>query len=374
MGAQLGHKVSESKAEKWAKALSSCLLPGEEILALLKCNNLRPQTEAIAVTNFRLGGFASAGWSVEFPYSHAFTMEPDAKKETVLVTVASPDSLPQGSNTRRSDMLFKMVQREDHELLATTVSQAQAAFDPSLYQVADTRAAVVVSAAATRMDAAARGEWPAGTRLVGSTVSKKAALAIVRQCHAPEDAPWLILGAGTAGVLAAWQDRLAIIKTGAMTGLMAGSLGGERSATFHFVDITGIEYNSGLLNGVLEVLTPSYAGGRTKDFWGQGENDPWKQSNCLPLTKAEFNLVNSDINELRSRIAASKRPTVATQMPAPTSTPPVNGATAGGTASTVAASAGGIVAQLKELALLHEAGVLTDEEFTAAKHRIISEA
>jgi hypothetical protein len=353
MGAQLGRKVDEKKAGKWVSTLAASLLPGEEVLALLKCNNMRPQTEAIAVTNFRLGGVTTGGWSVEFPFIEPFTIMPDAKKETVLVTVTDQDKNPPASKTRRPEMLFKMVQKEDHQLLTTTASQALAAFDPAVYNAADTQVNAVATAESARAESAARGEWPTGTRVVGSAVSKKAALAIVRQCHNPTETPWLIVGSGTAGVLAAWDDRLAIIKTGAMTSMLAGSLGGERAATFHFVDITGIEYNSGMLNGVLEVLTASYAGGKTKDFWGSGESDPFKQSNCLPLTKAEFNVAASDIAALRSRIAASKRPTIAVQPSQPH-------------------PSGGIAAQLKEVADLHAAGVLTDEEFTAAKQRLIS--
>lgn len=357
MGAHLGHKVTDKKAEKWARTLAPSLLAGEEILALAKCNNLRPQTEGIAITNFRIGGLGTMGWSVEFPYVRPFVIEADAIKETLLVTVADPEALPPGSKTRRADMLFKMVQKEDHELLVTIVDRARATFEPSVYQAVETQATSGESAATARAEAVSRGVWPAGTRVVGSPVSKKAGLAILRQCHDSEEMPWLVLGTGTGGVLAAWDERLAIIKTGAMTGMMAGSLGGERTATFHFVDITGIEYNSGILSGVLEVLTASYSGGRTKDFWGRGENDPFKQSNCLPLAKASFNLVASDINELRSRIAMSKRPSNLLSDPRPQ---------ASSGASTDIAS------QLKELAVLHDAGVLTDEEFAAAKQAVIS--
>lgn len=352
MDAQLGHKLNDKKAMKWTTVLTPSLLPGEQVLALVKCNNVRPHTEGIAVTNFRLGGVGLHGWSVEFPFIEPLTLQPDASKETLLVSTANQNAPAEDSPTRRPEMLFKMVQKEDHELLMTTYSVALTAFDSAAYMAADGQVTAKSIAESAQVEAAERGEWPAGTRVVGSSVSKKASLAIARQCHNPDEAPWLILGAGSSGVLAAWGDRLAIVKTGAVTSMFAGSLGGERTATFHFVDITGLEYNSGMINGVLEVLTPSYSGGRTKDFWSSGESDPFKQSNCLPLSKSEFSRVASDIAELRSRIAESKRPTIAQVGPPP---PP-----------------GGIASQLREMADLHDAGVLTDEEFSAAKQRLLS--
>lgn len=46
---------------------------------------------------------------------------------------------------------------------------------------------------------------------------------------------------------------------------------GAARRTFMFHDVTGIEYNSGMHTGVLEVLTPSYQGSANKDFW-RGKN------------------------------------------------------------------------------------------------------
>jgi hypothetical protein len=130
MGAQLGHKLNENRARRLISTLAPSLAPGEEVLALMKCNNLRPTTVAIAVTDLRLAGLATTGWSVEFPFTEPFTIKPDADKQTVLVTVLDPTNLPQGSKTRRPEMLFKMVQKEDHALLTTTLSHALSAFDP----------------------------------------------------------------------------------------------------------------------------------------------------------------------------------------------------------------------------------------------------
>ena len=149
MSTQLGHKVSEKKAEKWARALAPSLLPGEEILALFDCNNVRPLTDAIAVTNFRIGGLTSTGWTVDFPYANRISVEPDVKKETVLVRAEDPATLPYDAKTRRPEMLFKMVHREDHRLLMATVSHAVGAFDLQLYRAGVDQMAIHPPPAAT---------------------------------------------------------------------------------------------------------------------------------------------------------------------------------------------------------------------------------
>lgn len=207
--------------------------------------------------------------------------------------------------------------------------------------------------------ASSDGEWSDSTVTVGK-LSKKARAAIHSQCH-DNESPWLILtSSGGAGTLVAFEDRLAIIKTGALTSFMAGSLGGERAAVFYFTDVTGIEYNSGFISGVLEVLTPSYSGSANKDFWrgsnksrNADSNDPWTLSNCLPLSKIEYNASLAHIKALRERIARAKNP--------------------GSTSTTqVGADSAGLVEQLERLRTLHESGALSAEEFAAAKARLLN--
>lgn len=65
-------------------------------------------------------------------------------------------------------------------------------------------------------------------------------------------------------MLAAFDDRLLIVKTGAMTGFMAGSLGGGRISTFPYAEITGVEYNAGMLNGSWKSSPPATKAPLTK--------------------------------------------------------------------------------------------------------------
>ncbi len=203
-------------------------------------------------------------------------------------------------------------------------------------------------------------KWP-NSKIVGSKLTQKASDAISRQSH--DDEPWLILvSSGGGGVLAAFDDRLTIIKTGALTSLMAGSFGGERAATFYFRDVTGLEFNSGFAMGVLEVLTASYNGTANRDYWrgsnksrNADSNDPYTLSNTLPLSKSEYNNALDNIKELRRRIARSKEQVVLA--PSSQQLPSTNTASLGD--------------ELMKLAELHKAGVLSDDEFQSAKKRLL---
>jgi hypothetical protein len=159
------------------------------------------------------------------------------------------------------------------------------------------------------------------------------------------------------GALVVFEDRCMIVKGGFWGGLMAGSLGGERAGTFYFTQITGVEYNSGMLTGVLEILTPSYQGSANKDYWrgtnksrNADSNDPWTLSNCLPLSKEGYKSAQALITELKSLISKSQRPTV----------------------SQTIVQGSDLASELKKLAELRDAGILSEEEFSSAKAKLIN--
>lgn len=160
------------------------------------------------------------------------------------------------------------------------------------------------------------------------------------------DVDFIIVGTSSQCLIALTESCI-IVKAG----FMAGATGGGRFTEFHYSDITGIEVNTGMMSAVLEVTTPAYQG-RSKDFWSSGKNeDPWKVSNCLPGSKALFCQGEGAerIEELRRRVRQAKQTS-------PTVTP---------------AAAVDPAEQIRKLAELREAGVLTLEEFDEAKRRIL---
>lgn len=144
--------------------------------------------------------------------------------------------------------------------------------------------------------------------------------------------------------LIALEDRLLIVKSG----FMAGALGGARTVTFHYQDITAIEMVTGVLTGVIEIGTPSYKLSTERDWWStHPDRDPAKANNCLPIFKEAVKQYQPYVERLRQLIRAAKAPAVQAAPPA------------------------GLTTELEKLASLHESGVLTDEEYSRAKERLL---
>jgi hypothetical protein len=164
--------------------------------------------------------------------------------------------------------------------------------------------------------------------------------------------PWFVITSGSDGALAAYETELIILKVGAITGIMAGATGGGRVTHFPYRQITTIEYNSGFLFGVLEVLTASYSGATNKDFWNiapsnKGQTDPRQQNNTLPLDKSTFKQITPQLNKIRELIEKTHR-------------------------GNSAVLTGGLSEELEKLSELHKKGILSDDEFSQAKKRLIS--
>jgi hypothetical protein len=184
---------------------------------------------------------------------------------------------------------------------------------------------------------------------------------IEKNAKTGEDPLMIITGQydSTDGSLIVFKDRCVISKSGIIGGFMSGSLGGSRDATFYFRDITGIEYNSGMLTGVLEILTASYQGSENKDYWtgflkadkNKSGNDPRAMSNTLPLIKSDYLSAKPLIDQLRTMIQDSKE----TKIVVNNTSPAVSAAD-----------------ELGKLAELMDKGLITLEEFQAAKKRLLS--
>ena len=186
--------------------------------------------------------------------------------------------------------------------------------------------------------------------------------AITEAAKTGEEPVMIITGSDIswAGSLIVFSDRCVIAKSGVIGGFMSGSLGGSRETTFYFKDINTIEYNSGFMSGVLEILTASYDGTTNKDYWSEtgvdpnkAKRDPWALSNTLPLNKYDYREAKPLIDQLRDMIRESKETKVI-----------VN--------TTVESKGPSAADELAKLADLMDRGLITAEEFQAAKQRLLS--
>ena len=158
------------------------------------------------------------------------------------------------------------------------------------------------------------------------------------------DVRFVVMGVNGQAIVAL-TDRLVIVKAG----FMAGATGGGRATSFRYSDIVAFEVNTGILNAVIEIVTAGHTGTPEHDWWATSKDcDPWKLSNTLPLNKRLLEEQKDNIQELRVLINKAKVHI--------TSTKP---------------SAGDISKQLLGLAELHEKGLLSSEEFSQAKKKLL---
>jgi hypothetical protein len=160
----------------------------------------------------------------------------------------------------------------------------------------------------------------------------------------------------SAGSLVAMTDRCILIKSGAMGGLLSGTLGGARVSSFYYRDITGIEYNSGLIMGVVEILTASYSGTANKDFWkgttkgrNSDSNDPWTLSNTLPLSKLDYASAKPQFDKLRALLSESKN----------------------ATSHTTVVQENSVADEIEKLSGLLAKGIIDEAEFKEAKKKLL---
>ncbi|WP_247625055.1 hypothetical protein [Microbacterium galbinum] len=336
----------KKRARKTAEVVRF-LLPDESIIYFGPGSSLRPAGNELVITNVRVFTYLPERIAACMVLDSIADMQVLDSKRTLSLT----------DHAGRAMKVRGFAAGEAPHIQAA-LEAARASPRPSKALDA-IRHAEETAAEAARVAAMTMHErWPRATILGKQTRKGEEA---IKRLSLGEEAPWLVLAPGFAqGLLVAFEDRLAIIKTGAATSFMAGSLGGERSTTFYFTDINAIEYNSGIASGVLEVLTASYQGSANKDFWrgtmdsrNADKNDPYTLSNTLPMAKVVYNEWSSHIQELRARISASKRPASIVMAPAPRET------------------SSDLVSQLERLSALRAADVLTDEEFVAAKARLM---
>lgn len=192
---------------------------------------------------------------------------------------------------------------------------------------------------------ASQDEWK---KLIVGSVNKPSLEEVRKNC-AENEKPVKILGELGSGVLAIFEDRCIIIKKGLGTSLFASSLGGGRVTTFYYRDINAIEYNSGMVQGVLEILTPSYQGGSSNSVWAKkgAANNAFELANTLPWSKSFYESVRGEIDWLRKKVNESKQTHSVSASPLSTSV------------------------ELEKLVSLLEKGHITKSEYDKLKEKLI---
>jgi len=141
--------------------------------------------------------------------------------------------------------------------------------------------------------------------------------------------------------LAVLDDRLVILKSG----FHAGTTFGAMSTTIYLGDVTGIHIRTHMLSGWIEISSPSFQGRERKHMRHPrpSDRDVYKLPNCVPINRRHIRTYGPVLSDLRRRIAAVKveHPHV------------------------------GVIGELERLAALRRDGMLDDDEFAAAKAKLL---
>lgn len=158
-----------------------------------------------------------------------------------------------------------------------------------------------------------------------------------------------VVVSGAAGQAIVGTDtRLFVLKPG----FMAGATFGAEVTSWSYRNLAGVQVHKGLMTGAVVIQAPGQSG-RSSTYWGQRKDDPYKAPNAIPVA-GNWGPVRVGVARLQDLIDTSHaNPGVAPAVP------PSN------------LSSASIAEEVQKLAELLSSGVLTEEEFAAAKQRLI---
>jgi hypothetical protein len=131
-------------------------------------------------------------------------------------------------------------------------------------------------------------------------------------------------------------------------GFMAGASFGVEMTSWSYINLVGVQVHKGMASGSVVLQGPGQTGLQTS-YWQHGKGDPAKAPNAIPF--GDSTGIEAGAARLRQLIDSAHRPQgVPTAQPALPS----------------------VADEINKLAGLKAQGLLTDEEFAAAKTRLLS--
>ena len=166
--------------------------------------------------------------------------------------------------------------------------------------------------------------------------------ALVQNLGPDEEIMAIVHGAHGQAIVGT-RSRLFVLKPG----FMAGASFGAEVTSWNYAAIAGIQVHKGLMSGAVVVQGPGQKGVKTS-YWSQDKDSPAKAPNAIPVA-GDWDQVHASVARLRELLNAAHSPSTEVAPPSPIS----------------------VADELSKLAELRASGALTDDEFAAAKHRLL---
>ncbi len=129
-------------------------------------------------------------------------------------------------------------------------------------------------------------------------------------------------------------------------GWMAGATLGAEVTSWSYTNLLGVQAHKGIMSGAVVLQGPGQSGKQT-NYWGQKDDDPYKAPNAIPIAGG-WKEVQASVARLRQLIDHANARSSPTAAPS--------------TAD-----------ELRKLGDLRKEGILNDEEFAAAKARLLGQ-
>ena len=160
--------------------------------------------------------------------------------------------------------------------------------------------------------------------------------------------PVLVILRGTYdSALIATDRRVFVFKKG----MMAGAMGGKKFTSYDYRHLTGCSLETGIMSGTFSLQGPGISS-EDLSYWSGGKGDPSKAPHALAMNSPHHDQAKRGTAELRHLIADHQATAAQPAAAAPTAIDPAD--------------------QLRKLAELRDAGILTAEEFEAKKSELLA--
>lgn len=186
------------------------------------------------------------------------------------------------------------------------------------------------------------------------SVHRKAREEIERNLLPGETIQVVVLGPSNQTIIG--TDRRAFVYK---KGFMAGASFGSEVTTWAYKNLVGVQIHTGMMSGAVILQGPGQQGTKTS-YWKQGDSDPYKAPNAIPIVRP-FDDAKSGVARLRHLIEDAHNSVSPARDPRPA---PM---TSDSTASIMVS----VADELRKLADLRDAGLLSEDEFAAQRRRLL---
>ena len=331
--------------DKVLESLSNSLLPQEHVLGVFRT------LHTVQITNMRLLGFDLVYKRLNFsiPLSQISALSVVSKKDRNDSWYKNnPDlTILNDSLEVRISNVFEKDKQQFEEIFASAVGAVETFQDLPFF----TEPLKIEKDGSDKASSQAELE-PIDSNVPWEKVHKGLKKAI--QEHISGDTkPLFLIVAGSDEAIVALPQSCLVLKRGIMTGAF---IGGQRITSFFYSDITTIEYNGGLMQGRVNILTSSFAGKNDADqdigLLSDITSGARFQPNSIEMDKTSYKNARKYFDALNELIAKSKAP-------------------AGQIVESKSKSS--LADEIGKLADLHQKGLIDDTEFKELKAKLIQE-